>query len=129
MIYGNKSGTTSGDPERTKAANLKRSAAVRREKRAKKLREETKERNRFLHQTKTKKPKDANKRISLPSQKKQKKCAKEKEKKMESSIKSSPITEEVIEKVKMRILELEEQVAETEMKEPLSAEKKEQNGN
>ena len=127
MIYGNKSGTTSQDPDRTKAANLKRSAAVSREKRAKKLKEETKERNRFLHQTETKKPKDANKRISLPSQKKQKKCVKEKEKKKESSIKSSPISEEVIEKVKMRILELEEQVAETEMKEPLSAEKKEQN--
>ena len=129
MIYGNKSGTTSQDPDRTKAANLKRSAAVSREKRAKKLKEETKERNRFLHQTETKKPKDANKGISLPSQKKQEKCFKKKEKKKESSIKSSPISEEVIEKVKMRILELEEQVAETEMKEPLSAEKKEQNGN
>ena len=62
-----KSGTTSSDdPARTKMANLKRAATERRVKQAHKLKQESRERQRFLHQTERKKPKGANKPTPLP---------------------------------------------------------------
>ena len=126
-IFSHKSETTSPDPVRTKAANKKRAAAERRVEQAKKLKKESKERKRFLHQTARKKPQGATKQPPLPSQKKEKKVCKRNEQK-ESSIQPSPISEEVMEKVKMRIIELEEQAAENRIKELLSAENKEQTG-
>ena len=80
-IFSLKSETTSPDPVRTKAANKKRAAAERRVEQAKKLKQESKERKRFLHHMAQKKPKCATKQPPLPSQKKEKKGCERKEKK------------------------------------------------
>ena len=107
-IYSHKSGNTSPDPVRTKAANLKRAAAERRVKQALKLKQESKERRRFLEQTERKKPKNSTLKTPLASKKKEKKSGHEKEKK-KSPIDPSPISDEVMEKVNMRIIEQEEE--------------------
>ena len=105
-----KPGNTSPDPVRTKAANQKKAAKEKMAKRAHKLKQESKERQRFLDQTERKKPKGANKQTPLPSKKKVQKGYKGKEKK--SAIHPSPISEEVMKMVNIRIIELEEQVHE-----------------
>ena len=84
-IYSHKSGTTSPDPVRTKAANQKRAAKERRVKQAQKLKEESKERKRFLHQTERKKSKGANKQTPPSSKKKQQKGGDEKRRKKDLS--------------------------------------------